>query len=143
VTRDLRICRALLVDHCLVSFDVFLQRFSGGDAAAGGGEEALRVLAPYLAHPPRGGYALVRTGDGEADVYGLGSDHLMINHAAGEQIADLIVEVARAAGWAILAVGCPACVTGTEMIGNLPDELRVSAIVVNSGAGLREAIRKS
>jgi hypothetical protein len=34
-------------------------------------------------------------------------------------------------------------VTGTEMIGNLPDELRVSAIVVNSGAGLREAIRKS
>jgi len=120
-----------------------LQRFSGGDAADGGGEEALRVLAPYLARPPADGYALVRTGDGEADVYGLGGDHLMISHAAGERIADLIVQIARSARWAILPAGCPACVTGGEMIADLPDELRESAIVVTSGAGLRDAILSS
>jgi hypothetical protein len=72
-----------------VSFDIFLQPFGGGgggDAAGGGGgggEEALQVLTPYLAHPRRDGYALVRAGDGEADVYGLGGDDLMIRHATG------------------------------------------------------------
>lgn len=60
-----------------VSFDIFLQRFRDGDASSGGREEALRVLMPLLAGPPDGGFGLVRTDDGDAEVYGLNTDGLM------------------------------------------------------------------
>jgi enamine deaminase RidA (YjgF/YER057c/UK114 family) len=63
-----------------VSFDVFLQRFGDhpGDAHAG-----LRVLEPLLVSPPGDGFGLVRTTDGEGEVYGLGTDSLMFTHASG------------------------------------------------------------
>jgi hypothetical protein len=79
-----------------MSFDIFLQCFKDGEAAPGNPEAARQALEPYLAGAPDEGYALVRTADGEADVYGVGSDHLMFNHPGGEVIWQVMVDVAKA-----------------------------------------------
>jgi hypothetical protein len=120
-----------------VSFDVFLQRFgdSPGDPGAG-----LRLLGPLLVSPPSDGHGLVRTADGEADVYGLGTDSLMFTHASGRQVWQVMVDVAHAAGHAIMPVGCPTCVTRVERLVDLPDELRTSVVVIQSGDDLLAAV---
>jgi hypothetical protein len=116
-----------------VSFDVFLQRFGDhrGDARAGA-----RVLEPLLVSPPSDGYGLVRTTDGEADVYGLGTDSLMFTHASGRQVRQVMVDVAHAAGYAIMPVGCPTCVTRVEHVADLPEEVRSSVVVIQNGDDL-------
>jgi hypothetical protein len=123
-----------------VSFDIFLQSFKDGDAAPGDPEAAWRVLAPYLAGALTGGYARVRTPDGEAAVYGAGRDALMINHASGQIIWQIMVDVARAADWVIMPVGCPVCVLREEMINDLPAELQDDAVVVGSGAEVLDVV---
>lgn len=126
-----------------VSFDIFLQSFRCGEAASGEPGAVLRELGPYLAGTPSGGYARVRTGDGSADVYGLGGAGLMINRASGELIWQLIVDVARAAGYAIMPVGCAVCVVRYEMIDDLPGDLQDGAVVVRSGDELLKAIARA
>jgi hypothetical protein len=126
-----------------VSFDIFLQSFKDGEAAPGKPEAARQALEPYLAGAPGEGCALVRTADGEADVYGVGSDHLMFNHAGGEVIWQVVVDVAKAADWVIMPVGCHVCVMREDMISELPVELRDNAVVINSGAELQDAIARS
>jgi hypothetical protein len=123
-----------------VSFDIFLQGFIDGEPTSSGSSEALEVIQAHLPHPPQNGFARIRTADGEADVYGLDSDGLMITHASGDEIWELIVKIARAARWIIMPVGCPACAVDPPMIGDLPDGLRESAVLVTSGADLRAAI---
>jgi hypothetical protein len=115
-----------------VSFDIFLQSFKNGEAAPGDPEAACRELEPYLAGAPDGGYARVRTPDGEAGVYGIGSDALMFNHASGQVIWQVMVNVAKAADWIIIPVGCPVCVMREDMISHMPAELRDNAVVVRS-----------
>jgi hypothetical protein len=83
---------------------------------------------------------LITTEDGEADVYGLGTDHLMINHASGTHIWQIMIDVARAADLAILPVGGPTCVVDTAMFASLPEELREDAVLVGSGKELLEVI---
>jgi hypothetical protein len=125
-----------------MSFDVFLQGFAGGKAAPGRPDAATEVLAPYFADAPRDGYVRVQLVDGEADVYGLGRSSLMVNHASGEQIWDLILTVAAAAGWVIMPVGCPVCVVADEQAADLPDELRGGVIVVRTGTELLQVIQR-
>jgi hypothetical protein len=122
-----------------MSFDVFLQGFAAGEAAPGDPEAARRLLAPYAASPPVDGFVQVRTGDGEASVYGYGEDHLMVNHASGREIWDVLVRVAREARWAIMPTGCPTCVTDESMRSDLPAVLRGDAVVVATGADLVRA----
>jgi hypothetical protein len=116
-----------------VSFDIFLQRFRDGDASSGGREEALRVLRPLLAGPPDGGFGLVRTDDGDAEVYGLNTDSLMFTHASGRLIWPVMVDVAQAADYVIMPVGCPVCVTAADHVDELPEALRDTAVVVDTG----------
>jgi len=82
------------------------------------------------------------TADGEGDIYGLDDNDqgLVINHATGRQIWQLIVDVARAAGYAVLPVGCPVCVVDEVMIGHLPDQLRQNAVLVRDGGDLERAV---
>jgi hypothetical protein len=123
-----------------MSPDVFLQSFMNGGSGGGDPEAVRRVLEPYLAAADDGHPRVcVRTEDGEADVYGLG-DGLMINHASGQVIWQLLVDVSAASDYAILPIGRPVCVTRQEMIAQLPDELRGCAVVVNSGADLLNVI---
>ena len=71
--------------------------------------------------------------DGDADVYGIGSDHLMINHVSGNHIWQIIYDVAAAAGYAILPVGRAACVPRDNMVADLPVELRAAMIAFKLG----------
>jgi hypothetical protein len=123
-----------------MSFDVFLQGFTRGDHAPGRPDAAMRVLAPYFVDAPHDGYARLQLADGEADVYGLDRSSLMVNHAAGEQVWDLVVTVAVAADWVIMPVGCPVCVVAEEHVRDLPDELRADVVVVRTGTDLLRAI---
>jgi hypothetical protein len=124
-----------------MSFDVFLQGFAGGEAQPGRSDVVTQVLAPYFAEAPRDGYVRLQLADGEADVYGVGRSSLMVNHASGEQIWDLIVTVAAAAGWVIMPVGCPVCVVAHEQAADLPDDLRADVTVVRTGTELLQVIR--
>jgi hypothetical protein len=119
-----------------MSYDVFLQSFVNGGAGGGDPEAARKVLEPYLtpADDDRG-QIRVRTSDGEADLYGLG-EGLMVNHASGQVIWQLLVDVSAASDYAIMPIGRPVCVTRKELIAQLPQELRGCAVVVGSGDDL-------
>ena len=125
-----------------MSFDIFLQGFVDGEAAPGDRASAIAIVTPLLAGPVSDGFGRIVTVDGEADIYGLGdSDQgLMINHVSGRQIWQLIIDVARAAGYAVLPVGGPVCVVDEVMIGHLPDELRHHAVLVRDGGDLERAV---
>lgn len=90
--------------------------------------------------PPDDGVGVVRTRAGEADVYGLGTGGLMLTHASGRQIWQVMVDVARATGYAMMPVGRPTCVTRLEHLADLPGELRSSALVVLNGDDLLTAV---
>jgi hypothetical protein len=79
-----------------VSFHFFLQGFSGCEVDTNQPARALRVLAPYFVEPPADGYVELQTVNGGADVYGVGGDSLMVSHALGEHIRDLLVAAAMA-----------------------------------------------
>lgn len=51
-----------------------------------------------------------------------------------------MVDVARAAEYVIMPVGCPTCMTTIDHIGDLPEELRACAIVVQRGEDVLAAV---
>ena len=75
-------------------------------------------------------------------MYGLETSvqSLLINHASGRAIWDLIFELAQAAGLAVMPVGCPTCVTDEDVLNGLPPELATSAIVVSSADELLHVV---
>ncbi|RNI19855.1 hypothetical protein [Flexivirga caeni] len=94
-----------------MSFDIYFQRFAGGDAAAGGREAMRAVLEPH-AEVGDDGFLHVTFGDGTADVY-LHDDGMLANHVSGGDPWELLVRGAAAADWVIMPVGCPACLTAS------------------------------
>jgi hypothetical protein len=123
-----------------MSFDVFLQAFRDGGTGAADPAVIEEELAAYIAVRD-GDFARLVTRDGDAECYGLGLGSLMVTHAGGEAIWDLVVEVARAAGLVILPVGCPACVIDPRDRRHLPLELQGKVVTVQSGADLLAVIR--
>jgi hypothetical protein len=125
-----------------VSFDIFLHGFRDGDGTPGDRAAAIAIITPLLSGPVSDGFGRIVTADGEADIYGLGDgDHgLMVNHASGRQIWQVIVDVARAAGYVVLPVGCPVCVLDEAVIGHLPVELREDTVLVRDGGDLERVV---
>jgi len=124
-----------------VSFDIFMQAFSGGDAAAGDGAAALSVISPLIT-ARESNWARLTTADGGCDVTGLddATSGLMFNHASGEAIWSLMFDVARLAGYAVMPVGCPTCVPPGLPTLDLPDELRDEVATIASGDDLRRVV---
>ena len=124
-----------------MSFDVFLTRFHDGDD--GGGNAAVRVaLAPHLVRVGNGDIWHLRTGDSQADVYGLDQPSgFMANHI-GDAIWDLLVEAARVGRFVILPMSGPACVVDPDHVEDLPPDAREAAVVVQNGAQLLAAIEE-
>ena len=108
--------------------------------AGTGAEQALATIRSYVQGEFGPEYAQVVTGDGGMDVFGLSTPAIMVNHAAGEDVWDLLVDVAWAASWAVLPVGCPARVTDVSLLAQLPEELQVDARVVTCGQDLLDVI---
>jgi hypothetical protein len=125
-----------------VSFDVYFQRFRGGDAEDGGGAEARMVLAPFL-RPIGEGAEQLAFGDGTAEVYGLDDDGMMVAHIEGESAWGILVDAARAAEWAIMPVGTPACILDESKIADLPEELRGDVCVIATGDDLQALINRA
>ena len=127
-----------------MSFDVYFQRFVHGDADPGGGEQMHHVLQPFIVREePEHHFALVKVGDGTADVY-LDGDDMMANRISGERPWDLlVVEGARAAGWVILPVGCPTCITDEAQREHLPEGLDEDVALVATGEELLRVIHFS
>lgn len=88
-------------------------------------------------------FASLKTADGEADCYGLGSDSLTINHASGRIIWDIVVNVAKEANLAIMPAGCAVCIVDQSARNHLPPELQDDVIYVRSGADLLDVIHGS
>lgn len=130
-------------DPSRVSFDVFFQGFSNGEASPGGGSLMRAVLAPYIKREePEHGFLMVEIGDGSADLY-LDDDDMMANHISGRDPWDPLVQGAEAAGWVIMPVGCPTCLTRDDQVRDLPDPLRDAVAVVRSGADLVQVIESA
>lgn len=102
-----------------------------------------RVLAPHTIHAaPDRTFVAVEYGDGSADVY-LSDHHMMVTRVSGEDPWQLLVEGAVAAGWGILPLGCPTCITDEAQRPHLPEGLGDGAVSVSSGAELVAVIRGS
>lgn len=106
-----------------MSYDLFFQRFKGGNAAPGGGDAVRSILEPHVTRSePTHSFVRIDAEDGGADVY-LSDDHMMVNHVEGTSAWDLLVSAATAANWAILLLGGPTAVTHEIQRAELPAEL--------------------
>jgi hypothetical protein len=126
-----------------VSFDIFFQGFRGGESVPGGGDRMRAVLEPYASQQESpSNFWLVQVGDGTADVY-LDDDNMMANHVSGRDPWELLFKGAQAAGWVIMPVGCPTCLTHEGQLRELPEELQEPVVAVNSGADLVAVVEAS
>lgn len=124
-----------------MSFDVFFQRFSDGDAGDGGNEEARAVLAPYIVAEDGGHVRLVVDGR-ETDIYGLDDDSaFMATHIEGDVVWDVLVRAAQAADYVILPVGCATCIVDSKQEAHLPEPLKDRVALVPDGPALLAVIR--
>jgi hypothetical protein len=125
-----------------VSFDIYFQAFAHGEAVDADVPAVSAVLSPWVAEAEQPfDFVRIALPDGGADVYGYGTaDGLMVNHAAGRAVWDVMFDVAVAGGYAVLPIGCPTCVTEPAQREHLPDELRADSVVVASGADLLRVI---
>ena len=116
-----------------MAFDIFLQAFRDGGAAEADVEVILSVVGSCIRRRDEW-CTRIETSDGGADIYGLDTSvqSLMINHASGTAVWDLIYDLAQSAGLAVMPVGCPTCVTDNHALSDLPPELASSAIIVSS-----------
>lgn len=119
-----------------MSFDIFLQRFESGEAALADGDAIMSLLNPLIADRS-GSWARIVTPDGEADVYGVDdpAKGLMVNHASGRAIWDVLFELSLRGGLAVMPVGRPSAVADPTLRGELP-EGALPAEIVGSGADI-------
>lgn len=124
-----------------MSFDVFLQSFRGGEAAEAPADVVRGLIDPFVVKADAS-FVRIQTSDGEADVHGYDdpSTGLMVNHASGNKVWDLLADLAHSAGLVVMPVGASVCVASEAMVDELPDELRHDVVVVQSGADLLAVI---
>lgn len=67
----------------------------------------------------------------------------MANHISRERPWELLVRGAQAAGWVILPVGCPTCITDEAQRDHLPEGLDADVVMVKTGEDLLRVIRSS
>jgi hypothetical protein len=124
-----------------VSFDIFVQGFKNGEAAPGDGEAVMALLDPLIAQRDKG-WARIEPEDGAAEVFGVDepSSGLMFSHVEGRRAWDLIFEVARAAGFVVMPVGCGTLLPDEARRDDLPERVPQPVSLIGSGADLRAAV---
>jgi len=126
-----------------VSFDIFLQRFVAGEAADGAGQAILAILEPAVVERS-GSWARVVTSDGGAEVQGMETleSGLMVSHAAGRAVWDLLFELASAGRMGVMPTGCPSCAVDPSLIDELPPSVPAGKLVT-SGADILAVVERS
>jgi hypothetical protein len=124
-----------------MEIDAYFQGFEDGGEAHGGGRRMREVLAPHVVgEEPEHGYLRVGVGDAGADVY-LDDDHMLVNHAHGDRVWDLLLTGARSADWVALAPERPVCLVDEGQRAHLPPDYdTTTVVVVTSGAELAAAL---
>lgn len=127
-----------------MSFDIFFRRFIGPGRLAGDPDAAEAYLAPMVKQRDRF-CARIGTVDGAADVYGFErlATGVMINHASGRAIWDVMFELARIGGYAVMPVGCGTCITETVDPSDLPAEVPRPITVIRSGQDLLDVVEQA
>lgn len=128
-----------------MSFDTFLQDFSGRPLAAAGERAVRAVIEPHIERAGDGWVRLV-TADGGADLYGYGDGRVegfMVKHTAGREIWDLLHRVAAAAGFVVMPVGCGMLLPPGFDRQSLPEGVPDPVVEVRSGAEIIAAIEQS
>lgn len=127
-----------------MSFDIFFQRFEAGEPTEGEDGPVRLVLEPHITGRDAS-WARIVTADGEADVYGmdgLGSD-LMVSHASGRAVWDLMFELAVVGRFAVILPGCGTCITDASHASDLHPDVPDPVTVVGSGADLLRVVETS
>jgi hypothetical protein len=75
-------------------------------------------------------------------VYGIEdpASGLMVNHASGREIWTVLVQLARAVGFAVMPVGCGTFVFSEDALADLPDGVPEPIRVLASGEDLLRAV---
>jgi hypothetical protein len=127
-----------------MSFDVFLQAFRDGGAGRASDGAVLEILEP-LVTSRREGWARVATVDGESDVFGIddAGSGLMFVNPQGLVIWDVMVDIAKAAGFVVMPIGCGTCIVDERIVSDLPEGIPKPVVMVRSGAELAAVARSS
>jgi hypothetical protein len=121
-------------------------RFEAGAPASIDSPEFWELLARAWEKPPdEHGFVRVVRGDGEADVYarrpGESLESVMVNHFGGDEIMDLIVELARQADAVIIGPDLPPLLTRGGQREQLPPDMGLGEpVLIASGQELSETI---
>lgn len=127
-----------------MALDIHMIPFEGGDSGVVDREVGDEIL-DGLATDREESFLRIVTDDGDAEVYGVDdpSTGLMITHAAGRTVWDVIYLLAKRAGYTVLPVGCPMCITDEEQRSDLPESIPQPVIVISSGADLLDAVENA
>ena len=129
-----------------MSYDLYLMRFEAGEPAEIDTPEIWELLASAWEEPPdQHGFVRLVRGEGGADVYagqvGEPQDSVMINHFGGDEIMDLIVELARRADAVIIGPDLPPLLTRAEQGAQVPADMDLGEpVLIASGRELSETI---
>lgn len=120
--------------------EVFIQAFESGVPVLMRAEAVTPLVRDFVLDQ-NDDYAQVKTPDGGADLYGFGDDGgLLVVDPAGGEIWELVLEVARVNGAAIVPIGQPPLVADPEVLVHLPPDMREGARVVTSRRALMDAL---
>jgi hypothetical protein len=123
-------------------------RFQAGAPAQIDSPEFWELLTGASEKPPdEHGFVRLARGDGEADVYagrqGESLESVMVNYFGGDEIMDLIVELARRADAVIIGPDLPPLLTRAEQRDQLPPDMGLGEpVLIASGHDLSETIAK-
>lgn len=128
-----------------MSFEVFLQGFEPCADGRRAAEPVLRILEPLVSD--RGdGWCTITTADRETTtVYGIdrAGSGLMFSRPSGSDVWDVMFDIARAARFVVMPLGCGTCLADDSIRASLPEDIPQPVTLVRSGADILRIVTSS
>lgn len=127
-----------------MSYDVFLFRFEHGQPVRVDGARLRELIEPLIVRgDEQHDQVTLRAADGgDARVYGVSDDPecVMFTHWSWGDICDLMADLARELGMAVVPPDRPTMITDERQRSDLPEDLRAEAVVVRAGIDVQRVI---